>query len=249
MTRRARLEARAERRRSWAGKARARSEGRFHAVALLADGIPLGQPILQGHHSEARARRDAERIRSGMDKGCEELALAKHHAGRAEGIERALERTIFSDDPDAIEALEAKIFKLETERDEIKRLNARCRSGDACAIEIVKQRHPMYALCGDDPRRGMPAHKLTNIGAEIRRAKARIAEIEARRVKLEQAQAAGGVVLEGDPWCSITFAEKPAPEILNALRQADFIYGGGRWNGRREHVPASVLELLTPCGT
>ena len=184
-----------------------------------------------------------------MAKGCEETKLAQHHESRAQGIEAALERTIFSDDPDAIEALEAKIAQLTAKRAEIKALNAKCRKGDAEAIALVKQIHPHYASCGDDPARGLPAYKLTNLGSEIRRATARLEEIRARQAKLAQAQAAGGVILEGDAWCSITFAEKPEREILNALRQAGFVFGGGRWMGRREHVPANVLELLSTCGT
>jgi hypothetical protein len=36
------------------------------AVTAIADNIPLGQPILVGHHSERHARRDAERIENGM---------------------------------------------------------------------------------------------------------------------------------------------------------------------------------------
>lgn len=36
------------------------------AVAAIADNIPFGQPILVGHHSERHARRDAEKIESGM---------------------------------------------------------------------------------------------------------------------------------------------------------------------------------------
>lgn len=36
------------------------------AVARIADNIPLGQPILIGHHSERHARRDAEKIERGM---------------------------------------------------------------------------------------------------------------------------------------------------------------------------------------
>lgn len=36
------------------------------AVSAIADNIPLGQPILVGHHSERHARRDAAKIENGM---------------------------------------------------------------------------------------------------------------------------------------------------------------------------------------
>jgi hypothetical protein len=51
----ARLEQRAEK------KERA-AEAKHAAAGRIADNIPLGQPILVGHHSEKRARRDADRI-------------------------------------------------------------------------------------------------------------------------------------------------------------------------------------------
>ena len=72
MTYRERKERRAERRAEWARKRKAKSEAAFSAVKNLADQIPLGQPILVGHHSERRARRDADRISSNMTKGIEQ---------------------------------------------------------------------------------------------------------------------------------------------------------------------------------
>ena len=56
MTRRERLERKVEKREEWADKARVRSEASFAAASAISDRIPLGQPILVGHHSERRAR-------------------------------------------------------------------------------------------------------------------------------------------------------------------------------------------------
>ena len=48
---------------------RAQDASAAHAsVAAITDNIPLGQPILLGHHSARRARKDAERIENGMRK-------------------------------------------------------------------------------------------------------------------------------------------------------------------------------------
>jgi protein-L-isoaspartate O-methyltransferase len=44
------------------------AEAARKAVSSIADNIPFGQPILVGHHSQARARRDAKRIEDGMRK-------------------------------------------------------------------------------------------------------------------------------------------------------------------------------------
>lgn len=79
-----RAEARAERREEWADKARERADHSFgHSRALL-DPIPMGQPILVGHHSERRHRRTLERADNAMRRGCEAVKLAEHHEHRAE---------------------------------------------------------------------------------------------------------------------------------------------------------------------
>ena len=55
--------AKAERLRDWAVKREEKAASAFKAAHTLADMIPMGQPILVDHHSEGRARRDAERNR------------------------------------------------------------------------------------------------------------------------------------------------------------------------------------------
>lgn len=79
---------RAERLEARADKAEARSDAAHARVRAIADHIPLGQPILVGHHSERRARKDAERIRSGMDAAVSEGRYADDLRQRAEASER-----------------------------------------------------------------------------------------------------------------------------------------------------------------
>lgn len=62
-----RASARAERLQGRAEREEAKAEERYAASRQIADGIPFGQPILLGHHSQARAERDARRIRQHMD--------------------------------------------------------------------------------------------------------------------------------------------------------------------------------------
>lgn len=59
-----RADERAGRFEEYAVSRRDEGDAAFDASRRLADSIPLGQPILVGHHSEGRARRDAERIAS-----------------------------------------------------------------------------------------------------------------------------------------------------------------------------------------
>jgi protein-L-isoaspartate O-methyltransferase len=58
------------------------------AVDAVADAIPFGQPILVGHHSERHARRDAERIRSGMAKAVGLWRTSQYWTERAAGAIR-----------------------------------------------------------------------------------------------------------------------------------------------------------------
>lgn len=84
-----RAEQRAERFETYS-EHRANDADRAHkAVESLTDGIPLGQPILIGHHSEKHARRDAERIEKGMQKAVKMWEQSKYWESRAKGAIRA----------------------------------------------------------------------------------------------------------------------------------------------------------------
>lgn len=62
-TRRERIMARLEKRRAWHESALAESGRRWNAALSATAGIPLGQPILVGHHSERRHRNALARAR------------------------------------------------------------------------------------------------------------------------------------------------------------------------------------------
>ncbi|BDT39501.1 DUF3560 domain-containing protein [Streptomyces yaizuensis] len=79
-----RAEDRADRFGGYADNATARSKGRYRAAHDIADGIPMGQPILVGHHSQRRAERDRDRLDSHMRSSIEEGRKAGYWSGRAE---------------------------------------------------------------------------------------------------------------------------------------------------------------------
>lgn len=82
-----RMDDRAEALHAAADRKQAEADGRAQAADQISDGIPLGQPILVGHHSERRHRRDLERIdrhtHASIDLG-REAARARHGAETAE---------------------------------------------------------------------------------------------------------------------------------------------------------------------
>jgi len=240
MTRRERLEAKAERRRDWAA---ARTQ---KASALRAVGSEYRHDwafITQPGHIPARAamnRRD--------EKAYEHSQMAEHHQQKAAGLEHQLERSIFSDDPDAIERLEAKAAELEAKRDTMKRVNALYRKGDAAGlaalgIDFQRLREKLAAAGAYFGKAPHMPYELQNLGAEIRRARQRVEEVKRRQQRSEAAEQAGGVTIERHEvvnWCRVTFAEKPEREILNALREAGYRWGGGSWQGYLDRLPACV---------
>jgi hypothetical protein len=194
MTRRERKEARVARRLEWAASRDQKAAAGFKRAASIADGIPFGQPILVGHHSEGRARRDQARIESGMRQGVESQNMAAHHRNKADGIQHQLDTSIFSDDPDAPERLGERIAGLEQEQARMKLINRQIRKGagwearlTAEGIELTEREkqvlidvarfRPFYVKHGAPT---FPPYALTNLGANIRRLKERLAQIEGR---------------------------------------------------------------------
>ncbi len=250
MTRRERLERKLEKRQQWAESRSADADRRFNAAHSIVSQIPLGQPILVGHHSEKRHRRDLDRVDANMRAGCESADMAKHHAQKAAGLADQLESSIFSDDPDAIEQLEARIAELEAERGRIKAYNASCRkkSPDESLLDDAQRRDldVTRRVCPYQlgPNGAFPAYKLSYVGANIRRLKDRIEDIKRRQNRAQAAEDNGGVLVavSGDR-CSVTFAEKPSRDVLNALKDAGFRWGGGSWSGYRNKLPDCVPTL------
>jgi protein-L-isoaspartate O-methyltransferase len=80
-----RAEERAERFSDYSEKREADAERAHNYVSSIADNIPMGQPILVGHHSEKRARKDAEKIENGMRKAINLWETSKYWTSRAKG--------------------------------------------------------------------------------------------------------------------------------------------------------------------
>lgn len=79
--------ARAERMEARSDKAEQESTSAYQRAKQIGDFIPFGQPILVGHHSERRHRRDIEKIDNAMRKSVELDEKAKHYADRAQNAE------------------------------------------------------------------------------------------------------------------------------------------------------------------
>lgn len=107
-----RAAARAQKYEDWATAAQQRSNDAFQRSENAVAGIPFGQPILVGHHSESRHRAALKRSDMAMRKCVQESDKARSHEGKAEYWERKAE-VIDLSMPESIEYFEAELAKAE----------------------------------------------------------------------------------------------------------------------------------------
>jgi hypothetical protein len=182
--------ARTDRLRARADKADAESETRYTRASNLARAMN-GQPILVGHHSEKRHRRDIARMDSDMRKSIDLDKKAKDLRRRAASAED--NGAISSDDPQAIAKLRGKLASLSANRDLMKRINAAWRKAgkpdadnqdgwrtvaDTVGMDPNDLRRTRHDMARDPMNRAPFSYHLTNLGANIRRVRDRIQELE-----------------------------------------------------------------------
>jgi hypothetical protein len=226
MTRRERLEAKAERRREWADKRRSRASAQLSSSPELRhDWAFITQP---GHIPER------ERMNRADDRAMESLGVAKHHEAKATGLEDQLERCIFSDDDGAIDKIRERIAELDAKRASYVAVNAAWRKAGKPGGVVP-----------------FPAYCMTNLSGNARRLRERVKDIERRAARQAKAEAAGGVTVtraSGSDYGNITFAEKPSRAIIEALKAAGFMWGGGFWGGYFSKLPATCPTCPTSNG-
>lgn len=238
-----RLETRAERSHELAERHEKASEGRFKAFHDNLQMIPMGQPILVGHHSERGHRAHLKRIDNHMAKAVEHDAKAKHFEGRAARAEAQLEGRgpIMADDPEAVVKLKAKIAEAENDQERMKQVNAVIRrhrkaGADAQVAALValgfsegtarKSLEPDF--CG---RIGIPSYALQNNNANIRRMKERLKSLEALETREDREYMRGEVrVVESatDNRLQFYFPGKPDEAMRSTLKSHGF-----RWSPRQ----------------
>lgn len=254
---RERQEAKADRLAEWAAKRAEKAEASLTQARAMGEAIPLGQPILVGHHSERADRRYRGRIDSTYRKAFEHGQKAESMAARSAGITAQLDRSIYSDDHDAIDRLNERIAELEAERDRVKAYNASCRqaakSGGTGDLSLLDDRQRADILSTAKvcpyqigPGGAFPAYHLSNLSGNIKRYRDRLAEVERRQEKTARTEEAGGVLVEtvgGGRYARVTFTEKPGRDVIVALKAAGFRWGSGSWTGDVDKVPAEVRNI------
>ena len=252
--RKERLEDRAER-------ARAKADGEFARSQEAVRHIPLGQPILRGHHSERRHRRDLERSHAAMDRALEQSKRAEELEYRASRVGTG---GISSDDPEAGTKLEAELEKLEARRELMKRVNREYRKGGWEAVtglsDEVRERlkvASLRALGGKESP--FPGYALRNLGANIRRVRGRIEELARSAEEPERETVTGpGYTIEhckAENRIRFVFDSKPDEETRALLKGEAFRWARSIGAWQRKATPAGWaaaervrLQLETSAG-
>ena len=225
--------------------------GRHFAARERLEMIPLGQPILVGHHSEKRHRKDLTRID-------EHFAKAKEHHDKAEYFRRraaAAESNviIFSDDPDATEKLVDKIERLKKRQGVMKRANQLIRkAGREGLADLGFSEETITKLFSQDyaGRVGFPNYALTNNSANIRRLEKRLSAIQnTQHDETTEEQFASGVRLVDNVEANrlqIFFPEIPSEEIRRELKRNGFHWSptGGAWQRHRSNRATYLAKLI-----
>jgi hypothetical protein len=225
--------------------------GRHFAARERLEMIPLGQPILVGHHSEKRHRKDLTRID-------EHFAKAKEHHDKAEYFRRraaAAESNvvIFSDDPDATEKLVDKIERLKKRQGVMKRANQLIRKADREGLaDLGFSEETITKLFSQDyaGRVGFPNYALTNNSANIRRLEKRLAAIQnTQNDETTEERFTNGVCLVDNVEANrlqIFFPDIPSEEIRRELKRNGFHWSPtvGAWQRHRSNRAMYLAKLI-----
>ena len=233
------------------------STARFKSAKSIGDHIPFGQPILVGHHSEGRHRRDLNRIDTNMRKSVEADKKSDYYADKAAHIDK--DTTIYSDDPEAIVKLKEKIQSLENNQQLMKDCNKVIKSkklSEAAKIEQLielglTEKQAIEIMIPDYCNRiGFASYSLTNNNANLNRNKKRLAQL----VKLESDETKeyeinGVTVVDNveDNRLQLFFDGKPEEAIRSDLKSKGFRWSprNGCWQTHRsEWANRKALTVL-----
>lgn len=234
MNRKERQEARVDRYRELANRNQRESTAVINQSIQMADIIPMGQPV----HGAAD-RRYREKIGAKMDKGIGLSRKAEYYEQKATAAEN--NHSIYLEDDDAVERLQAKVEYLEKSQGMMKSANKVVRSkklsdigkveqlqaigfSEEKAIDLLK---PSY--CGEI---GFPSYMLTNNNAKIRNAKERLGQATRLKNTTSKEYVVNDVRFEEnteDNLLQLFFDGIPSEEV-----RAELKHNGFRWSRYNE---------------
>jgi len=213
--------------------------------------IPMGQPILIGHHSEKGHRALLNRSDNAMRLSVQASKKAEYYADKA--ATAANNNAISSDDENAIELLKEKLAKLEKKQEFMKAVNKAVKKANAAellAVMGIKEAlinellNPKYSY----ESKGFQSYELTNNNAKIKAAKDRIAKLEKMATFDDVTTVINNVKLvaaASENRIQIFFPDKPNEAIIAELKSNGFrwapsvnawmrFYGSWAWRIAKE---------------
>ena len=217
----------------------------YHSASQMASAIPMGQPILVGHHSEKRDRNYRSRIGNKFQQAGIKLDKAAYYEEKARAIEN--NDAIFSDDPKALDKLTDKLNGMKTTQEFMKAANKCLKKGDKDGflklqfgtLELWEQLNVVDRLHG----KGFPSFKLTNNSANIRRIEQRIAQLKKLETKTGIDETINGIRIFENREANrlqIIFPGKPDDNTRKKLKSAGFRWSPieGAW---QRHISNSAF--------
>lgn len=245
-------QARIDRYREQAERARAQSSALYRQSAQMLSAIPMGQPI----HGPAD-RRYREKIDRKMGQSIAAADKAAYYEQKAQAAEE--NTAISSDDPEALAKLKEKLENLQISQTRMKQINAYYKENGTCRgfhgladeladklVEDMKY-HPW-------DKRPFAAYALSNNNQEIRRIKARIQQLtEAQELGYQGWEFDGGkVVANADKnRLQIFFDEIPPEEVRTELKGHGFRWARSEGAWQRQLTDnaiysASCIKAIQP---
>ena len=249
------LDAKRDRLLERADKAERQGDARIIRASNDASMIPLGQPILVGHHSEKRDRNFRKRIQNNFSKGIELKEKASKLRSRADSVGKA---GVSSDDPDAVVKLAEKLQQLEQKQEHYKAINKALKKADRTGSDeelkelglsdktIAELKTPDYA-----GRKGIPSYVLSNNNSNMRRIRQRIEALrEAANDQTSEEQHGDIRIVNNveENRVQVFFPGIPAADVRSKLKQNGFRWSrtAGAW--QRHRSDAALWWARRFCG-
>jgi hypothetical protein len=238
-----------------AEKAHREAAAQHKKAERIGSAIPLGQPILVGHHSEKRHRADVDRIDTALHKSAEADGKAAYYQDRVEAIES--NNSISGDNPEAVNLYKAKLIELETAQGQMKSVNAYWRKhktmkgypglSDEAAAETDEQMKTAYSWVQKNGP--FESWRLSNNNAEIRRIKekletlSRLDNMAAEIIKFKGGEMRVSVDINR---VQFIFDGKPSEEIRSVLKHHGFRWAPseGAWQRQRTLIAVRIAKDL-----
>lgn len=217
----------------------------YNQAKKMASAIPFGQPILVGHHSEQRDRNYRNKIHNTFGKSFEAQDKAAYYENKAEAIEN--NNAIFSDDPQAIEKLKAKLKSLQDAQEFMVSANKCIKKQDKITfLQLPFATEKIWEQLNTPDylnRMGFASYSLQNNNANINRLKKRIVELEKKASKTTTETEINGVRLVENTEVNrvqLFFTGIPAEEIRKKLKQHGFRWCRSEMAWQRHLNPGAV---------